>query len=504
MVVAPALLLAVAVAAFHHSNALLFSQAWGSTDPLFRNSFWGFADTSSDFLNLFAVDHPHGELVAGQFEGNFRIFRSTVLLLRLILTMLFACLRLTAVIARTPDEREESESDSAWEEVEEDGESAAPSADSSACHMGAPLGCCWGALWRRPPRAPLGGRGRRGGALPSGRRVLEVGAGVGLVGLLLAADHGMKVTLSETRDGYSGAATTFENLRRNVERFHERRLARAAQADGADGVGAVEFGEAQVMELATWAMEVGVGGVPVPEHSFDLVIGSDVLYEPHLFEDLLDVLQTAAPKAVLVQNLARKGQETQCSSKGLNQLIGYQKRPGRLARLGRFERFAPENFRIHFLASSHGTDRAWQVSEVDGLKGAVWVLRIQPFVLSVFQQISAAAKRQLPTFCCSAGRCESPPGDVDLLVCMDETSAAERAEEVQLGEICCLADFLDACPIEEQLTQLDHLVEMDRVHWHSLQPELLARVRSLVDWDEDPEDLLQTAQALAAAGEQTV
>lgn len=30
-------------------------------------------------------------------------------------------------------------------------------------------------------------------------------------------------------------------------------------------------------------------GVPVPEHSFDLVIGSDVLYEPHLFEDLLDV-----------------------------------------------------------------------------------------------------------------------------------------------------------------------------------------------------------------------
>ncbi|CAK9022641.1 unnamed protein product [Durusdinium trenchii] len=158
--------------------------------------------------------------------------------------------------------------------------------------------------------------------------------------------------------------------------------------------------------------------------------------------------------------------------------------PGRLARLGRFERFAPENFRIHFLASSHGTDRAWQVSEV----------------LSVFQQISAAAKRQLPTFCCSAGRCESPPGDVDLLVCMDETSAAERAEEVQLGEICCLADFLDACPIEEQLTQLDHLVEMDRVHWHSLQPELLARVRSLVDWDEDPEDLLQTAQALAAAG----
>lgn len=69
-----------------------------------------------------------------------------------------------------------------------------------------------------------------------------------------------EVTLSETRDGYSGAATTFENLRRNVERFHERRLARAAQADGADGVGAVEFGEAQVMELATWAMEVGVGG----------------------------------------------------------------------------------------------------------------------------------------------------------------------------------------------------------------------------------------------------
>lgn len=41
MVVAPALLLAVAVAAFHHSNALLFSQAWGSTDPLVPNRFGG-------------------------------------------------------------------------------------------------------------------------------------------------------------------------------------------------------------------------------------------------------------------------------------------------------------------------------------------------------------------------------------------------------------------------------------------------------------------------------
>ena len=57
--------------------------------------------------------------------------------------------------------------------------------------------------------------------------------------------------------------------------------------------------------------------------------------------------------------------------------------------------------------------------------------------------------------------------------------------------------MIKACPIEEQLTQLDHLVEMDRVHWHSLQPELLARVRRARECtSEDPSDAIHYTNSL--------
>lgn len=112
------------------------------------------------------------------------------------------------------------------------------------------------------------------------KRVLEVGAGAGLVGILLAADHGIHVTLSES----SRNAATWQNLRHNVE------MNRGAMS------GAIE-----IMEL-DWADGFTTG-------TFDVVIGSDVLYEPHLFGNLLEVMQKAAHRAVLVQNLARKGTE---------------------------------------------------------------------------------------------------------------------------------------------------------------------------------------------------
>merc|ERR1712079_918638 len=40
---------------------------------------------------------------------------------------------------------------------------------------------------------------------------------------------------------------------------------------------------------------------------FHVVIGADVVYERHLFRSLLSIIQRAAPRAVLVQNTARKG-----------------------------------------------------------------------------------------------------------------------------------------------------------------------------------------------------
>eukprot|EP00439_Symbiodinium_sp_Y106_P079831 s759_g18.t1 len=118
-------------------------------------------------------------------------------------------------------------------------------------------------------------------------RVLELGAGVGLVGLLLAADHSLEVVVSETRTGYGGAELTWENLVYNVQMNAEQI---------AEGGGRIE-----ALEL-DWTQ-----GLQDQVRKFDLVVGSDILYEPHLFEDLLDVMQTAASEAVLVQNVARKG-----------------------------------------------------------------------------------------------------------------------------------------------------------------------------------------------------
>lgn len=122
--------------------------------------------------------------------------------------------------------------------------------------------------------------------------ILEVGAGVGLVGLLLAADYGLKVTLSETKTAYSGAVVTWENLVNNIDVNREKIMEAG--------------GHVEALEL-DWSQGFTSSKSFDSFDSFDLVIGSDILYEPHLFQDLLNVMQEAAPKAVLVQNLARKG-----------------------------------------------------------------------------------------------------------------------------------------------------------------------------------------------------
>lgn len=93
------------------------------TEPkaTFRH-LWNIADTGIDVVNLFKADRrqsPTEPMDDGQFKGNFDDFEATVLLLRLILTVLFGCLRLTAMIARTPD-KPCDESDGDEEEDSED------------------------------------------------------------------------------------------------------------------------------------------------------------------------------------------------------------------------------------------------------------------------------------------------------------------------------------------------------------------------------------------------
>ncbi|CAE7543828.1 KEA2 [Symbiodinium natans] len=83
---------------------------------------WDIAEKGIDVVNLFKADRresPTEPLDDGQFKGNFDDFESTVVLLRLVLTMLFGCLRLTAIIARTPDESDSQEDEGDEEEDEE-------------------------------------------------------------------------------------------------------------------------------------------------------------------------------------------------------------------------------------------------------------------------------------------------------------------------------------------------------------------------------------------------
>ncbi|CAJ1404775.1 unnamed protein product [Effrenium voratum] len=129
--------------------------------------------------------------------------------------------------------------------------------------------------------------------------LLELGAGVGLTGLLLASEPSAqqrRVVVSETRNAYAGAEVTFQNLQHNA----------ALNAAAIEAAG----GSVQVLDL-DWTEAVGrvIQANGAFGHAFDLVIGSDILYEPHLFEDLLTLMQRSARRAVLVQNTARKGTE---------------------------------------------------------------------------------------------------------------------------------------------------------------------------------------------------
>lgn len=144
-------------------------------------------------------------------------------------------------------------------------------------------------------------------------------------------------------------------------------------------------------------------------------------------------------------------------------------------------------FRIHFVGSSAVPYRCpWQVQEV----------------LLMFQQMCDFPH----SFQCTAGCVEAHAGGsallagedhVDLLVCMDEKTKrlVERLEDMPDGpSLCCLADFLDASPLEEQSERLRRLISDGS---RPKEQQLLA-ARSIVDLEDS--DLRSTAQGLAVAG----
>ena len=112
--------------------------------------------------------------------------------------------------------------------------------------------------------------------------ILEVGAGCGVCGLLLAA-KGFDVTVSDTREGYEGAQKTWDNLAHNVK-VNSPFITK-------------HNGMIRALEL-DWSSDR-----EIPR--YDIALGADIVYEPHLFKALFGTLRRAAPRAILVQNTAR-------------------------------------------------------------------------------------------------------------------------------------------------------------------------------------------------------
>lgn len=128
----------------------------------------------------------------------------------------------------------------------------------------------WSVLW---PSAIAMARFLRGLSIPAGSRVLELGAGVGLAGLV-AAQRGGRVTQTDFIPGALALQKT------NAEQ---------------NGITGMQH------ELADWrSFELG--------RKFDCIIGSDILYEPKLHGCLEKIFQNCLEdKGILI--LADPGRE---------------------------------------------------------------------------------------------------------------------------------------------------------------------------------------------------
>jgi len=117
-----------------------------------------------------------------------------------------------------------------------------------------------------------------------GCRVLELGAGIGLVGLALAA-AGAEVVLTDLG---SAMALLEANVEANMA---------IVQSSG---------GKAQVVEL-DWLVDAEQQQAALPCGGFDLVVGADVLYEYACIEPFYETAFRFGNELWLVQNINRAG-----------------------------------------------------------------------------------------------------------------------------------------------------------------------------------------------------
>ena len=131
--------------------------------------------------------------------------------------------------------------------------------------------------------------------------VLEVGSGCGLVGLVLAASGWFtKVVLTE-------ADEVLPNLKFNLECFHQtmdsiqkkKRRNNKKHKVNEKNVNLLSKTSISVQRLDWRTFEADATGDLLP-HSFDLIVGTDVVFVPSLVEPLLQTLQFMSHDATVV------------------------------------------------------------------------------------------------------------------------------------------------------------------------------------------------------------
>ncbi|CAE7249719.1 unnamed protein product [Symbiodinium sp. KB8] len=397
------------------------------TEPkaTFRH-LWNIADTGIDVVNLFKADRrqsPTEPMDDGQFKGNFDDFEATVLLLRLILTVLFGCLRLTAMIARTPD-KPCDESDGDEEEDSEDRRllHRPHAVHAIACAKPATVG----AAFAQSERWPLA------------------------------------TALCSAPAGFA------------LRRSHKRR--RPCLAINNEDIYMDDF--------------VSPGQMLRCRRS----------EQRHL---LLPVLSSGWSRT---DGLPR-GQDAGFQFQNMGPLVG-----------------CPPSLWIYFVGSSAVPSRCpWQVQEVmllfeqvcDSTQSYSLLTSASGCIASEhWRQDSGSDKDvppggptdrlQQPASECSALTAQEVLGRYDLVVATDEGTRA-RVAALAGGDderLCCLADFLDVCSVQDQISQLQLLWDRKGLAC-AVRPDArsVGRARSLTDLDDvDSSDLLLVAQALAVAG----
>lgn len=123
------------------------------------------------------------------------------------------------------------------------------------------------------------------GLPPRKSRILEVGAGCGMLGLVLAS-HGLRVTLTET-------TAAMDVLRGNVTHAHNIAVAKAA-----GGTARARLLRWDVLEDRAEALVED--GRDADDGKYDVVVGTDVFFDKLLVSPLLETIRAACHKDTVV------------------------------------------------------------------------------------------------------------------------------------------------------------------------------------------------------------